>query len=153
MTREEVLQALSMGEELSDIHGSNVDKLVEVLLDKGVQAANFGWMAGAAALTPDERAAEVLKYQAQIEEYNSLPDETKMRLQIRDTFIALYRGMLETAVDYSKVTEVELKQRLINLLTIIDHELLTLRNWVDQEEIDNIISSLGPSGGVRRRQP
>lgn len=151
MTREEVLQALSMGEELSDIHGPNVDKLVEVLLDKGVQAANFGWMATAAALTPDERAAEVLKYQAQIEEYNSLPDETKMRLQIRDTFVALYRGMLETAVDYSTATEVELKQRLINLLVIIDSELLTLRSWVDQEEIDQIISSLGPSDAYRRR--
>lgn len=138
LTREQIIQSIALNSPIEEVQGPNVDKLVELIQSKGSTGIHFDWQPSAVTLTPDQRAAEVLKWQDQINEYEALPVETKLRLQIRDTYITLHQCFDEGKIDVRKMvndeyTVQELLGKLSGIFSRLDVALMTLGNWVDRD--------------------
>lgn len=143
LTREQIILTLSLGEPLDQIVGPNVDKMVDFFLNKGnVKGLHFDWQEGAKALTPDQRAAEVLKWQTQITEYASLPVEQRMY----DTILTAYKELRKvnklTRFDVKRLidsdesyTVDDLQKVLSEIFGIVEGiQLFSLGNWITRED-------------------
>lgn len=127
-----------MNSPIEEVVGPNVDRLVEIILGKDSLGLHFDWQPSAANLTPDQRAAEVLKWEHKIDEYAALPVEDKLRMQIQDTYVAIHECLEGGKIDVEKMvndgyTTKELILKLTGIFGILDMQLLTLGSWVNPE--------------------
>lgn len=117
------------------------EKFWEAVQNRGLRNMHVTWGPEANELTPDERASQILAVMEESERWDSLPDEEKMRIQIRQSYEDLSNVIDLCKSHASDISEDSLRRAKIH--GGIEQAMLLLGNWIDQETLTSIRKSRG----------
>lgn len=117
---------------------SNVEKLkdeLDKMYDSGMKNFHVSWGPEAHKLNKEEMAKAVLDMIEETKKWNALSTEEKMRRQIKEVYEDLEEAIKLTQTDFKEPFEMsEDRKKLSELFCILDMSLLTLGNWVSNED-------------------
>ena len=120
---------------------SNIEKLKETMDEIKLTKFHVSWGPEAYKLTEEERAGYMLELLEDIKKWNTLSDEEKMREQITQVYGELKEAIKLTQYDMKEFVKDERifemtddRRRIHKLFGYLDMALLTLGNWVTNED-------------------
>jgi hypothetical protein len=117
---------------------TNIEKLVEKVtkhVEAGMKDIHFSWASDADKLTPEERAAEVLKALEEMERIQNMTREERILYDMRCVYEYVKYSMEVLSYNrLDKISEKELQRRVWVAWGSLDMVLCLMGNWIKMDD-------------------